>query len=175
MKYSADYIRAQLSKYITKYMEAVHAVGEEFLWGKGLTIEDYLLYISQPGNRSNELSIYLVSRFCQKYVTVITKDSVWFTRKNASLEDCHIVLVYWGGGEGTYCDTKLKSAKPCRLVGTPRPPTSRQEPDSDFVYEPELPWGSPVPCRHTRSIGTPPLPDDSDEPVDEPVDIPKWK
>ena len=24
------------------------------------------------------------------------------------------------------------------------------------VYDPELPWGSPVPCRYTRSMGTPP-------------------
>ena len=61
MKYSAKYIRAQ----VTKYMDAVSLVSEEFLRGKGLTIEDYLLHISQPGNRSDELSIYLVSRFSQ--------------------------------------------------------------------------------------------------------------
>ena len=78
-------------------MDSVHMVSEEFLWGKGLTIGDYLLYISQPGNRADELSIYVVSRFCQKYIAVITKDNVWFTRKNTSLEDCHIMLVYWGG------------------------------------------------------------------------------
>ena len=60
-------------------------------------------------------------------------------------------------------------------MGTPRPSTSRQESDSDFVYEPESPWGSPVPREHTRSMGTPPLPDDSDEPVDEPKGKPKWK
>ena len=147
-------------------------VSEEFLRGKGLTIENYLLYISQPGNRSDELPIYLVSRFCQKYIAVITKDSVLFTRKNTLLEDC-IVLVYWGGG-GNYCDTKLKSAKPCRPMGTPKPLTSRKntrQEDSDFMYEPESSWGSPVPHRHTRSMGTPPPPDDSDQPVD----IPKQK
>ena len=155
MKYSADYIRAQLAKYITKYMDAVHVVSDEFLQSKGLTIKDYLLHISQPGNRSDELLVYLVSRFCQKYIRVITKDRVWFTGKNTSIADCHIVLVYLGGGD-TYYDTKLKSAKPCRLVGTPRLLTSRQESDSDFVYEPELPWGSPVPHKHTRSMGTPP-------------------
>ena len=31
-----------------------------------------------------------------------------------------------------------------------------EERDSDFVYDAESPWGSPVPCRHTRSMGTPP-------------------
>ena len=96
MKYTADYIRAKLAKYITKYMEAVCVVIEEFLWGKGLTIKDYLLYINQPGNRSDELSVYLVSRFCQRYIAVITKDGVWFMGKNTSIEDCHIVLVYLG-------------------------------------------------------------------------------
>ena len=35
-------------------------------------------------------------------------------------------------------------------------PSEGEEPDSDFVYDPEYPWGSPVPCRHTRSMGTPP-------------------
>ena len=27
----------------------------------------------------------------------------------------------------------------------------REEPDSDFVYKPELPWGSLVPCMRTTS------------------------
>ena len=27
---------------------------------------------------------------------------------------------------------------------------------ADFVDDPESPWGSPVPHRHTRSMGTPP-------------------
>ena len=68
MKYSTEYIRAQLAKFITKYMDAVCMVSDEFLQGKGLTVEDYLLHISQPGNRSDELAIYLVSRFCQNYI-----------------------------------------------------------------------------------------------------------
>ena len=51
----------------------------------------------------------------------------------------------------------------------------REESDSDFVYNPESPWGSPVPLMHTRSMGSPPPPDDSDS--DGPVDVPnpKWK
>ena len=75
-------------------MDAVRVVSDDFLWGKGLTIVDYLLHISQTGTRSDELSVYLVSRFCQKYIAIITKDSVWFTGKNTSIADCHIVLVH---------------------------------------------------------------------------------
>ena len=90
------------------------------------------------------------------------------------------MLVYLGGR--TFCDTKLKTTKCFRQLPTPNSPRRHEEPDSDFVYDPELPWGSPVPRRHTRSMGTPP-PDN--EPVDEPVDVdeppdmkpkkPKWK
>ena len=79
MNYTSEYIRAQLAKYITKYMDTVWVVAGDFLKAKGLSVEDYLLHISQPGNRADELAIYLVSIFCQKYIAVITKDTVWFT------------------------------------------------------------------------------------------------
>ena len=98
MNYTGEYIRAQLAKYITKYMDAVRVVPGDFLKAKGLTVEDYLLNISQPGNRADELAVYLISRFCQKYIAVITKDTVWFTGQDTSIEDCPIVLVYLGGG-----------------------------------------------------------------------------
>ena len=60
-------------------MDAVRVVAGDFLKAKGLVVEAYLLYISQPGNRADEPDINLVSRFCQKYIGVITKDTVWFT------------------------------------------------------------------------------------------------
>ena len=136
MNYISEYIRAQLAKYITKYMDAVQVVAGDFLKAKGLTVEDYLLHISQPGNRADELAIYLVSRFCQKYIAVITKDTVWFTRRDTSIEDCPIVLVYLGGG--TFHDTKSKVGKCFRQLPTPM---EHEESDSDFVYDPESPWG----------------------------------
>ena len=97
---------------------------------KGLTVKAYLLHISQPGNRAVELAIYLVLRFCQKYIGVITKDAVWFTRKNTLIEDCHIVLVYLGGG--TFHDTKPKAAKCFRQLPTPNLPRECEEPESDL-------------------------------------------
>ena len=79
MNYTSEYIRAQLVKYITKYMDAVRVVAGDFLKAKGLSVKDYFLHISQPGNRADELAVYLISRFCQKYIAVITKDTAWFT------------------------------------------------------------------------------------------------
>ena len=151
MNYTGEYIRPQLAKYITKYMDAVWVVAGGFLKAKGLTVEDYLLHISQSCNRADELAIYLISRFCQKYIAIITKDTVWFPRRDTFIEDCPIVLVYLGGG--TFHDTKSKVGKCFRQLPTPM---ECEEPDSEFVYNPESPWGSPVPRRHTRSMGTPP-------------------
>ena len=150
MNYTGEYIRAQLAKYITKYMDTAQVVAGDFLKAKGLIVEDYLLHISQPGNRADELTVYLISRFCQRYIAVITKDTVWFTRQDTSIEDCPIVLVYLGGG--TFHDTKSKVGKCFRQLPTPM---ECEESDSDFVYDLESPWGSPVPHRHTRSMGTP--------------------
>ena len=59
--------------------------------------------------------------------------------------------MYLGGG--TFRDTKSKVGKCFRQLATP---TECEESDSDFVYDPESPWGSYVPHRHTRSMGTPP-------------------
>ena len=73
-------------------------------------------------------------------------------QKKTLIEDCHIV--YLGGG--TFHDTKPKNAKCYGQLPTPNLPREHEEPDSDFVYDPESPWGSPVPHRHTRSMGTPP-------------------
>ena len=107
MNYTSEYIRAQLAKYITKYMDTVWVVAGDFLKAKGLTVEDYLLHISQLGNRADELAIYLVSRFCQKYIGVITKYTVWFTGQDTSIEDCPIVLVYLGEGHFVIQNLKL--------------------------------------------------------------------
>ena len=73
MNYTGEYIRAQLAKYITKYMDAVRVIAGDFLKAKGLTVEDYLLHISQPGNRANELAIYLVSRFARNTLLSLPK------------------------------------------------------------------------------------------------------
>ena len=73
MNYTSEYIRAQLAKYITKYMDAVRMVASDFLKAKGLTVEDYLLHISQTGNRADELAIYLVSRFARNTLLSLPK------------------------------------------------------------------------------------------------------
>ena len=43
----------------------MQVVGGDFLWSKGLTVEDYLMHISQPGNRSDDIAVYLVPGFAK--------------------------------------------------------------------------------------------------------------
>ena len=73
MTYTSEYIRAQLAKYITKYMDTVRVVAGDFLKAKGLSVEDYLLHISQPGNRADELAVYLFPDFARNTLLSLLK------------------------------------------------------------------------------------------------------
>ena len=103
MKHSALEIREHLVKYIKRYDRAVKYVGKDFLTRKGLTLEDYLDFMSVPGNHGDELSLYLAARMCSKQVAVITKNDIWYTGKLdndeeafISLDDVDLILVYLG-------------------------------------------------------------------------------
>ena len=78
-------------------------MGKDFLTRKGLTLEDYLDFMSVPGNHGDEMSLYLAARMCSKQVVVITKNDISYTGKLdndeeafISLDDFDLVLVYLG-------------------------------------------------------------------------------
>ena len=103
IKRSALEIREHLVKYIKRYDRAVKYVGKDFLTRKGLTLEDYFDFMSVPGNRGDELSLYLAARMCSKQVAVITKNDIRYTGKLnndeeafISLDDIDLILVYLG-------------------------------------------------------------------------------
>ena len=75
MKCNALFLHQHLIKYINKYPEAVQYVGKTFLNGKGQKLQDYTAYMQQPGNRGDELSLYICARMCTKHIAVITKTS----------------------------------------------------------------------------------------------------
>ena len=137
-----------------KYGEAVKHVGKTFLSGKGQTLENYIAYMKEPGNKGDELSLHLCTRMCQKKVAVVTKTNVYYIRKlNNSYDDfiqisvCDMVLVYLGKGvfHGTKEKPFLHRPEPKRLV--PRPETDNEH--MPPVYEQDLclrsilhsPWG----------------------------------
>ena len=136
MKHPHDYIHTHLSRYMTKYREAVKYVGKIFLLGKGQTLQDYIDYMKQPGNKGDELSLHLCACMCQKQVAVITKTNVYYTGKlNNScdnfiqISDCDMVLVYLG--KGVFCGTKKKP-----FLHRPIPDQTRPRPETDDEYEP---------------------------------------
>ena len=158
MKHSTLEIREHLVKYIKRYNRAVKYVGKDFLTRKGLTLKDYLDFMSVPGNRGDELSLYLAARMCSKQVAVITKNDIWYTGKLdndeeafISLDDVDLVLIYIG--KNVFRATK---PKPVLIHQTPEPEVkSPSTKDTDYlpskVYEPE----SALPRQHTRSMGSP--------------------
>ena len=84
------------------YIKGVKIVGERLLAAKGLAAEDFIAYISQQNNHGDELSLYLLSRMVQKHLCVIGHDTIWYTSHcetgQINVKDCHIILVYLGGG-----------------------------------------------------------------------------
>ena len=132
---------------------------------KGLTLEDYLDFMSVPGNCGDELSLYLVTRMCSKQVAVITKNDIWYTEKLdndeeafISLDDVDLILVYLG--KNVFRATK---PKPVLIHHTPEPEVkSPSTKDTDYVpskvYEPE----STLPQQHTQSNGSPTIESDTE-------------
>ena len=144
-----------------KYGEAVKYEGKTFLSGKGQTLQDYIDYMKQPGNKGDELSLHLCAHMCQKQVAVITKTNFYYTGKlNNScndfiqISDCDMVLVYLE--KGVFHGTKEKP-----FLHRPIPDQTRPRPETDDEYEPP---GLPVydqktqPSRcFTWSMESPPL------------------
>ena len=83
------------------YIKGVRIVGQKLLAAKSLAVEDYIAYISNHGDK---LSLYLLSRIVQKHLCVISYDNIWYTSycetgQQINVEDCHIILIYLGGGD----------------------------------------------------------------------------
>ena len=108
--------------------------------GKGQTLQDYTAYMQQPGNRGDELSLYLCARMCTKHITVITKTSVWYTGKFndgkdfISLNDVDLVLVYLG--KEVFQETKEKPTCAFHPLPVPETTPARSANDEDYVPPP---------------------------------------
>ena len=145
---SAEYMHFQLVHYMQTYIKGVKILGERLL-----AAEDFIAYISQQNNHGDELSLYLLSRMVQKHLGVIGHDNIWYTSHcktgQINVEDCHIVLVYLGGG-GRLLDTKWISV----LSHTP-PTLKHKNLSSGEEYEPEVKvvYDLEVKKRHTQSMG----------------------
>ena len=106
---------------MVKYGEAVKYMGQ--------TLEDYIAYMKEPGNKGDELSLHSCAHVCQKQVAVVTKTNVYYTEKLNSCDDfiqildCDMVLVYLG--KGVFHGTK---EKPLLHRSEPKTPVPRLAP-----------------------------------------------
>ena len=141
-----------------KYGEAVNYMGKTFLSGKDQTLEDYIAYMKEPGNKADELSLHLCACMCQKQAAVVTKTNIYYTGKlNNSCNDfiqildCDMVLVYLG--KGVFRGTKEKP-----FLNRPEPKRAVPRPEMDDEYVPPVYEQESLPSKHfIWSMGSVPL------------------
>ena len=120
-------------------------VAKEYLSRKGQTLDDYLDYIKQPGNKDDELALHIMACMANISTIVVTKTGMWSTF-DGDVSDAELVLVYLG--KSTFWD----------MVPIP-PPKPKPKPPHKDVYEHED--SAKHPNRHiTRAMDktTPPYP-----------------
>ena len=129
--------------YIIRYHDPVSEVAGEYLSRKGQTLDDYIDYIKQPGNKGDELALHIMACMANIATIVVTTTGVWSTF-DGDFSDVELVLVY--PRKSTFQDM------------VPIPPTKpKPEPPHKDVYKHED--GAKHPTRYiTRSMGktTPP-------------------
>ena len=86
--------------YIKDNKQLVDIISREFLGNKGLSIDDYIGYISKPFNHGDVLALHLLTRMGNIQIAVIGHASIWYTH-TSKLEDTSpiatdLILVYLG-------------------------------------------------------------------------------
>ena len=112
-------------------------VAEEYLSRKGQTLDDYLEYIKQPGNKGDKLVLSIMACMANISTIVVTKTGVWSTF-DGDVSDAELVLVY------------LRKSMFQDMVPIPTKP--KPEPPHKDVYKHEDAGKNPNRCI-TRSMG----------------------
>ena len=90
----------ELHEYLKEWIETHHTfvekVGSCILNWKGLTMDDYILMISQIGQPLDEIGIVLMARLYHIHVTIVQEKCFWTTRRDHNLQKCSIIFGWWG-------------------------------------------------------------------------------
>ena len=89
-------MREALILFIKENRDKVTTIAAPFL-KKKLSLNEYIAFMSTPGNWGDELAVYLLAIMSQHYC-VITKTKIYYSHPNAfhSPSAVHIALVYLG-------------------------------------------------------------------------------
>ena len=90
-------MREALMLFIKENRDKVTTIAAPFLKKKKLSLDEYITFMSIPGNRGDELALHLLAIMSQIHYCVITKTKICYSHPDAfSPSVVHIALVYLG-------------------------------------------------------------------------------
>ena len=90
-------MREALMLFIKENREKVTTIAAPFLRKKKLSLDEYIAFMSIPGNRGDELALHLLVVMSQIHYCVITKTKIYYSHPSFnSPSDVNMALVYLG-------------------------------------------------------------------------------
>ena len=90
-------MREALMLFIKDNRDKVTTIAAPFLKKKKLSLDEYIAFMSIPGNQGDELALHLLAIMSQIHYCVITKTKIYYSHPDAfSPSAVHIALVYLG-------------------------------------------------------------------------------
>ena len=104
-------MREALILFIKENRDKVTTIAAPFLKKKKLSLDEYIAFMSTPGNQGYELAAHLLAIMSQMHCCIITKTKIYYSYPNAfhSPSAVHIALVYLGNS--IFWDTTTLSKK----------------------------------------------------------------
>ena len=106
-------MREALMLFIKETREKVATIAAPFLRKKKLSLDEYIAFMSIPGNRGDELALHLLAVMSQIHYCVITKTKIYYSHPSFnSPSDVNIALVYLGNSIFQDTTTLAKKCPP---------------------------------------------------------------
>ena len=104
--YSVSGLCKHLRTFLNRQIDWVGKVGKTVLSKKGLAVEDYANSLSEGEIPVDPLGLLCIARNWHIHICVFLKKGVWTTRRDNSLYNVRIYLLYTGGF--TFFDTAIQ-------------------------------------------------------------------
>ena len=107
IKKTEDDLCRHLKNFANKHIRWIAKVGETYLRKLGISVEEYVNSLVELQWPLDELSLLIIARMYHRHIAIFLKNSFWSTRRDNTLRDCQMYLVYKGGSH--FVDTCLTS------------------------------------------------------------------
>ena len=106
-------MREALMLFIKENREKVTTIAAPLLRKKKLSLDEYIAFMSIPGNQGDELALHLLAVMSQIHYCVITKTKIYYSHLSFnSPSDVNIALVYLGNSIFRDTTTLAKKSRP---------------------------------------------------------------